>query len=147
MTRRSFDLRTFLFIAGAAIVGGLWAGYNLWSVGDARDLGVVRQLVWVVFATPFAAFFGWIAARPRERWRAGFVCFMIYFFAIFLGARIERLVLGEEVASATKHALYYRLTLAFDFLGCLGAGLQRALALGTIAAPNEATAHTMSPEL
>ena len=146
MSKQRFDLRTFAIIALAAVGGALWAGYNLLSAGDSRDLSVFRELVWAVFATPFVTFFGWAVARPGERWRAAFVCFLIYFFSIFAAARVERLILGEQMASATKHALYYRLTLAFDLLGCLGAALQRARVEGTIPAPKEPTAYTTSSE-
>jgi hypothetical protein len=146
MGKSRFDLRTFALIALATLIGGLWAWYNLRLAGSARDLAVSNQLVWAVFATPFAAFLGWVLARRAESWRAAFVCFCIYFFAIFLAARVERLVLGEEVASATKHALYFQLVLAFDLLGCLGAALQRAISVGTIRMPNEPAAHSSSPQ-
>jgi succinate-acetate transporter protein len=142
MTGRRFDRRSFSIIACAAVLGALWAGFNLWRAGDARDDSVFRALIWVVFATPFATFWGWILARPHERWRAAFVCFTIYFFAIFTAARIERLVLGQEAASATGHALYFRLTLLFDLLGCLGVALHRARSLGTIASPAESVARS-----
>ena len=135
MRTSRFDRRTFALIAGAALVGACWAGFNYWRAGEARDPGVYPALIWTVFATPFATFWGWAWARPRERWRAAFTCFVIYFFAILGAARIERLVLGQEVAEATGHALYFRLTLFFDLLGCLGSALQRARSAGTIAVP------------
>src|SRR5256885_1577533 len=116
MSNLRVDWRSFGAIAGTATIGAIWAGYNLWMAGGSREPAVFRELIWAVFATPFAAFFGWAWARPDERWRAAFVCFCIYFFSIFAGARLERLVLGEEVATATKHALYYRATLACDWL-------------------------------
>jgi hypothetical protein len=126
MRPRDFDRRTFAIIACATLVGALWAGYNLWVAGSDRGQEVFRALIWTVFATPFATFCGWAIARPAERWWAAFVCFAIYFFAIFTAARVERLLLGEELANATAHLLYFRLTLAFDVLACLGVALQRA---------------------
>ena len=140
MTQGRFDRRTFSTIACAALLGALWAGYNLWRAGDARDESVFRALIWIVFATPFATFWGWILARPQERWQAAFICFLIYFFAIFAAARIERLVLGQDEANATGHALYFRLTLVFDVLGCLGVALQRARSSATIGAPTDPVA-------
>lgn len=138
-TKRRFDRRTFALITGAALAGGLWAGYNLWTVGAVRDLRVARALIWTVFATPFAMFFGWAWARPAERWRALWVSFLVYFFAILIAARLERLILGETLAASAKHALYFRLTLAFDLLACLAIALQRAFAIDTALAEADAT--------
>lgn len=132
MFARRFDWRTFRLIAAAAGLGALWSIYNLWSAGEGRDPEVFRALIWVVFATPFATFWGWAIARPGERWLAAFICFSIYFFAIFIAARVERLMLGEDAATASGHALYFRLTLLFDLLACLGVALQRARGIGTI---------------
>jgi hypothetical protein len=139
---RRWDIRTFAIIAFAAAIGAAWAGYNLWLVGDARDPQVFRALIWIVFATPFATFWGWVIARPAERWWAAFVCFCIYFFAIFAGARVERLILGEAAANSSGHALYFQLTLAFDIVCALVVALHRARALGTIPSPNNGAAHT-----
>ena len=147
MRTRTFDGRTFAAIAGAAVVGGLWAGLNLWRAGDVRDPEVYPALIWTVFATPFVTFFGWAWARPKERGLAALICFCVYFFAILIAARVERLLLGEAQAEAAGHALYFRLTLALDLLGCLGAALQRALAIGTIPAPTESQTRRMSSEL
>lgn len=145
MKRRQFDVRTFALIAGAAILGAAWAVYNLGLAGSARDAAVFRQLVWAVFATPFFTFLGWLLARPREGWRAAFVSFCIYFFAIFAAARVERLALGESLASSSKHALYFRLTIGLDLVACLVAALQRARAPGTIQPPADTTRST-SPQ-
>ena len=134
MFARRIDWRTFGLIAVAALLGALWSVYNVWSAGARRDPDVYRALIWIVFATPFATFWGWAIARPGERWRAAFVCFSIYFFAIFIAARIERLVLGEAAATGSGHALYFRLTLLFDLFACLGVALQRARGIGTIPA-------------
>jgi hypothetical protein len=133
MTRaRNFDRRAFVLIAGAALLGAAWAGYNLWQAGNSREPEVFRALIWAVFAPPFFTFWGWLAARPAERWRAAFTCFMIYFVAIFAAARLERLLLGADEAAATGHALYFRLVLLFQLLACLGVALRRALRAGTI---------------
>jgi hypothetical protein len=127
-----FGWRDFLIIASAALAGAAWAGYNLWVAGDRRDEANIHALIWTVFATPFATFGGWAIARPRERWSAAAVCFTIYVFAIFAAARVERLLLGEANAAATGHALYFRLCLGLDLLGCLGVALHRALHVGTM---------------
>jgi hypothetical protein len=130
--RRHVDWRSLTIIGLAALTGAAWAGYNLRLAGDRRDEAIFHALIWIVFATPFATFGGWAVARPRERWPAAAVCSSIYFFAILAAARIERLVVGEEIAAATGHALYFRLCLVFDLLGCLGAALHRALYVGTM---------------
>ena len=142
MNTRRFDLRTFSIIAAATIAGALWAGYNLWAAGDARDPGVFRALIWAVFATPLLTFIGWAWTRPAERWRAAGVCFAVYFFAIFAAARIERLVLGQDLAEQTRHALYFRLTLALDLLGGLAIALHRGRSMGTIQAPDDVAARS-----
>jgi hypothetical protein len=135
-SRRRFDRRTFAWIAGATLLGALWAGYHLLLLNTTPSPDD-RTLIWIVFATPFAAFWGWFVARPAERWQAALVCFAIYFFAFFIAARIERLLLGRDQAAATGHLLYFRLKWSLDLLGCLAAALQRARALGTIPEPAE----------
>jgi cytochrome bd-type quinol oxidase subunit 2 len=132
-------------IAAATLLGALWAGFNLWLVGAARDASVFRQLIWVVFATPFATFCGWAWARPRERWAAAFFSFMVYFLAILVAARVERFVLGRDTADATQHALYFRLTLALDLLGGLAIALQRARSVSTIPTSKEPAVHSITP--
>jgi hypothetical protein len=141
-----WDRRTFGLVMGAVVIGALWAGYNLWRFDFGRAGGDVRMLVWIVFATPFATFLGWVWARPREGWRAAFVTFVIYFFAIMVAARIERLVLGEDRAAATRHALYFELTLALDVVACLVVALRVARSVVTIPSPNN-DVRSASPEL
>ena len=146
MSERRFDSRAFGIIAGATLLGAAWAGYQLWTAGFGSDQGNFRALIWGVFATPFAAFCGWAWARPGERWQAAFVCFVIYFFSILVAARIERLVLGEERAAATGHALYFQLTLALDLIACLVVALRQARSVGTIPLPNDAVGRTTPPK-
>ena len=146
MRSRYFDRRSFGIIAAAALIGAMWAGFNLWRVGDSREPAVFHALIWIVFATPLTTFCGWVWARPRERWMAAFTCFAVYFFAIFAAARVERLVVGEDAAAAASHALYFRLALAFDLVGCLGAALQRGRSPVTIPAPNQPAARTTPPK-
>src|SRR5215217_4289533 len=82
-----FDIRTFILILGAALIGAAWAIYNR---GLALPLlGQLRAQTWVIFATPFATFWGWFFARRGERLWAAAVCFCIYFFAPFVAARYE----------------------------------------------------------
>jgi hypothetical protein len=133
-TRRSFDLRTFVSIAGAALLGAAWAYFSLSRAGGSGTSGATAALVWTVFATPFFAFWGWLGARRGEGWLALFVCFCIYFFAIFLGARLERLVVGADAAAASGYALYFRLTPAIQLIGCLLAAAHRGVARGTMPA-------------
>lgn len=127
-----FRWRDAVVIALAVLIGAAWAAYNLRVAGDSRDEIFLHALIWVVFATPFATFIGWVLARPRERWSAAAVCFTIYVFSIFAAARIERLLVGEANAAATSHALYFRLCLAFNLLAGLGVALHRAAHVGTM---------------
>ncbi len=146
LTERRWDFRTLLIISVAAAIGAAWAGYNLWTVGEVREPRVFRALIWIVFATPFATFWGWCIARPKERWWAAFVCFCIYFFAIFAGARVERLLIGESAANASRHALYFQLTFLFDIVGAVVVALHRARAIGTIPSPNDIATHVEVPK-
>ncbi len=144
--RRPFDRRAFVSIALVTLLGAAWAAFNLWWAGDRRDEAVFRALIWVVFATPLATFVGWAITRPSERWQAAAVCFAFYFFAIFAAARVERLLLGEQNAAATNHALYFRLCLGFDLLGGLGIALHRALHVGTMQLSAEPEHRTAPPK-
>ena len=99
-TQRTFDLRRFLLIGGATLLGAGWAAFNLVRAGGSGGSDAVAALVWAVFATPFFTFWGWLAAERRAGWTAAFVCFCIYFFAIFIGARLELLFLGRDGAAA-----------------------------------------------
>jgi hypothetical protein len=137
--KRSFDLRTALLITGAAALGAIWAFVNVYRGGGTGISGSITTLVWAVFATPFFTFWGWLLARRGEGWLAGFVCFCIYFFAIFLSARIEGLILGAEAAAASGHALYFRLTPSIQLIACTAAALQRAGSRGTIDPAESAT--------
>lgn len=130
--QRTWDFRTAVLIAGAALLGAAWALFNFEVRAGGTGFGAIRPLVWTVFATPFAAFWGWLIARRHEGWLAAFVCFCIYFFAIFLGARLELLVLGDVAAAANGHALYFRLTLLIQCIACLVAAAQRASRRGTM---------------
>jgi hypothetical protein len=135
--KRSFDLRTAMLIGGAAALGAAWAFVNLYRAGGNGFFGSVTPLVWVVFATPFFTFWGWLLARRGEGWLAASVCFCIYFFSIFLGARIEGLILGAEVAAASGHALYFRLTPIIQLIACALLALQRAGSRGTMESATE----------
>ncbi|HEX6293223.1 MAG TPA: hypothetical protein VFZ66_28835 [Herpetosiphonaceae bacterium] len=131
-TKRSFDLRTALVIGAGTALGVAWAFFNLYRAGGSGAAGATTPLVWVVFAIPFFAFWGWLLARRDEGWLAAFVCFCIYFFSIFVGARIEQLLLGAASAAASGHALYFRLTPAVQLIACVVVILQRAGSRGTM---------------
>ena len=72
----------------ALAIGLAWAAYNLNVAGPFRNDEVVRNLVWAVFATPFAFFLGWIGARRHEIGVAAFCCFCLYFFSFDLAGCI-----------------------------------------------------------
>ena len=63
---KRFDLRTFLLIIGAALLGAAWAVYNRSQTSFPYKEEEFRPLVWVIFAIPFATFWGWAIARPGE---------------------------------------------------------------------------------
>lgn len=137
LTKRAFDLRTALLIGGAAVLGAAWAFFNIYQAGGTGFSRSLTPLIWAVFATPFFAFWGWLLARRSEGWRAAIVCFCIYFFGIFLGARIEGLIAGAQAAAANGHALYFQLTPMIQLIACVVVALQRAGSRGTMETATE----------
>ena len=147
--RKQFDLRTFLLIMGAALVGAAWAIYNRGMTDFPYDPErEFRPLVWVIFATPFATFWGWFFARRAERWWAAFVCFCIYFFSPFVAARYESCTVlqgsfslsdcflataqAQERANNTGHMIYFGAIVIVHLLAALAVALHRALNQSTI---------------
>ncbi|GAB4439719.1 MAG: hypothetical protein OHK0015_34910 [Chloroflexi bacterium OHK40] len=127
MINRRIDRRTLAIMLVALTIGVAWAAYNLASTGGARNDATVRPLVWTVFATPFALFLGWLAARRDELGLAAFCCFCLYFFTFFVAQRIETLVVPQEVAAANGHALYFNLVIVIHALVGTGLTIWRAL--------------------
>lgn len=127
---RTIDWRTACMIGGAALLGATWAAWNLLRVGGNGAGGPRPALIWAVFAVPLFTFVGWVVARRRERWLAAGVCFAIYFFGVFVGARFELLTTGRADADATFHALYFRLVPAVQLAACLLVAAQRATSPG-----------------
>jgi hypothetical protein len=140
-----------LVIVIAALIGAGWAIYNRSTVGAAPDQEAeLHALVWAVFATPFAAFWGWFFARPAERWLAAGVCFCIYFFAIFIAARYESCAVvwaqygpagcftataeARQIANDAGHRLYFQAVVVTQLLAALAVALQRALSRSTMPA-------------
>src|SRR5215217_4537695 len=136
-----FDIRTFILILGAALIGAAWAIYNR---GLALPLlGQLRAQTWVIFATPFATFWGWFFARRAERLAAAAICFCIYFFAPFVAARYESCAVvwsqygpagcfiatgaARDLAGASQHAVYFQAVVIVHILAALAVALQRAL--------------------
>ena len=145
---KRFDTKTFLLIAGAALLGVAWAIYNRASVPGLSTDERLRAQTWVIFATPFATFWGWFFARRGERLWAAAVCFCIYFFAPFIAARYEScaVVWGQygpagcftataearQLANEARHALYFQAIVIVHLLAALAVALQRALSRSTI---------------
>lgn len=146
---RHFDIRTFILIMGAALIGVVWAVYNRGLAAPPYDpSSEFRPLVWVIFATPFATFWGWFAARRAERWWAAFVCFCIYFFSPFVAARYESCTVlqgrfslsdcflataqAQEAANASGHIIYFQVIVIIHLLAALAVALHRALTRSTI---------------
>jgi hypothetical protein len=148
---RRFDLRTFLLVMGAALLGAAWAIYNRNQAQPPYDPEKdFRPLVWVIFATPFATFWGWFVARRAERWWAAFVSFCIYFFSVFVAARYESCTVlqghfslsdcffataqAQEAANNNGHIIYFGAVVAIQALAALALALHRALSRSTIPA-------------
>jgi len=112
----------------------------------------LRAQTWVIFATPFATFWGWFFARRGERLWAAAICFCIYFFAPFIAARYESCAVvwaqygplgcftatgvAREIANTAKHVVYFQAIVVVHVLAALGLALQRALSRSTISAPS-----------
>ncbi|MFO7169108.1 MAG: hypothetical protein DIU80_013885 [Chloroflexota bacterium] len=148
MAARQFDIRTFLLIFGAACAGAAWAIYNRSLTSFPYDEDQIRALIWIVFAAPFAMFWGWFFARPRERWIAAFVCFCIYFFSPFVAARYETCTVvhgsfnlvscfadteqAQQLAGAIGHRIYFESVVVIHLIAALVTALQRALGRSTM---------------
>ena len=103
---RKYDLRTAAIILGVTLLGAAWAYFQFSTTSGPngeplRGEPYLRPLVWAIFATPLATWLGWTIARRREVWLAAGVCFCIYFFSPFVGARIESLAMdGSDAEQA-----------------------------------------------
>ena len=138
-----FDIRTFILIFGAALIGAAWAIYNRGLVPSLPLLSQLRAQTWVIFATPFAMFWGWFFARRAERLAAAGICFCIYFFTPFVAARYESCAVvwsqygpagcftatnvARDLAAASQHAIYFQAVVILHILAALAVALQRAL--------------------
>ncbi len=130
--------RTFAIIAVTAALGAASALVAFRSTHGLREDGQLRALVWTVFATPLLTAAGWIVARRQQAWEAAFSCWMVYFFSLFIAARIERLVLGAEAATNSGHRLYFLLVIALQLVASVALALRAARPAGTIpAAPSQ----------
>lgn len=143
-----FDLKTFILIFGAAALGAAWAIYNRTIAPTVSVETRMRAHVWVIFATPFATFWGWFIARRAERLWAAAVCFCIYFFAPFVAARYESCAVvwaqfgaagcftateqAREAARLGEYAIYFQAIVVVHLLAALAVALQRALSRSTI---------------
>lgn len=148
MPTRRFDLRTFAMIFGAAIIGALWANYNRELAPTLATEDSYQPRVWVIFATPFAMFLGWFAARRTERWIAAFVCFCVYFFSPFVAARYESCAVltggfnlsncflatssAQDAARGSGHILYFQTIIVVHLIAALVIALRQARSRSTI---------------
>jgi hypothetical protein len=145
---KRFDFRTLLLIFGAALIGAAWAYYNRMQVTPPYHEDEYRELVWIIFATPFALFWGWFFARRHERWWAAFVCFCIYFFSPFVAARYESCVVvtgsfnlnscflatteAQNLANTSGHVIYFNVIIVIHLIAALAVALHRAFNRSTI---------------
>lgn len=148
MRHNKLNLRTFGIIIGATLLGAAWALYNRGLAVRPYDEAAYRALIWVVFATPFAMFWGWLLARPAERWAALLVSASIYFFAPFVAARYESCAVvrdgfslvscfadtqaAQQLANDNGHALYFQAIVVIHLLAGLAVALHRALDRSTM---------------
>ncbi|HWQ12183.1 MAG TPA: hypothetical protein VNL77_05250 [Roseiflexaceae bacterium] len=155
-----FDVRTFLLIFGAACAGAAWAVYNRGLTSPPYDESQIRPLIWIIFATPFAMFWGWFVARPAERWLAAFVCFCIYFFSAFVAARYETCTVvhgafnliscfadterAQELAGQIGHRIYFESVTVIHLAAALATALHRALDRSTIPTQAPPVEHALS---
>jgi hypothetical protein len=148
MIKGRFDIRTFLLIFGAALIGAAWATYNRDYVNAPYQEHEFAPLVWIIFATPFATFLGWLIARRSEGWWAAFVCFCIYFFSPFIAARYESCTVttnsfnlancfintaaAQEAANSNGHEIYFQVVVVVHVLAALVVALHRSLRRSTM---------------
>ena len=130
-------------IFGAALLGAAWAIYNRGLVPSLPLQGQLRAQTWVIFATPFATFWGWFFARRAERLWAAAICCGIYFFSVFVAARYESCAVvwaeygpagcfiatgpARDLATASQHAIYFQAIVILHLLAALAVALHRAL--------------------
>jgi hypothetical protein len=143
-----FDLRTFILIFGAALLGAAWAIYNRGLVPTEGLQGQLRAQTWVIFATPFATFWGWFFARRAERLWAAALCSCIYFFAPFVAARYESCAVvwqefglagcftatsqARDASGLNQHAIYFQAIVIIHVLAALVLALHRAISRRTL---------------
>ncbi len=143
-----FDFKTFILILGAALLGAVWAIYNRGLVPRLGNEDQLRAQTWVIFATPFATFWGWFVARRGERLWAAAVCFCIYFFAPFVAARYESCAVvwahygplgcftatneARDIAKQAGHVIYFQAIVIIHLLAAIAVALRRALSRSTI---------------
>lgn len=160
MLKQKFDIKTFLFIFGAALVGTIWAVYNRSLIAHPYQYEMFRSLVWIIFAIPFAMFWGWFFARPTERWWAAFICFCVYFFSPFVAARYESCTVltgsfnfvscfvetaaAQETASGNGHAIYFQAIVIIHVIAALAIALHRGLRSSTMPRNEEAPQYEAS---
>jgi hypothetical protein len=142
------NLRTFGLIFGAALLGAAWAIYNRGLAVRPYDEAAYRALIWVVFATPFAMFWGWLLARPDERWLALLVCAGVYFFSPFVAARYESCAVvsggfslvscfadtqaAQQLANNNGHAIYFQAIVVVHLIAGFAIALHRGLDRSTM---------------
>lgn len=146
MARIRIDLRTLLIMVAAIVVGAAWASYNRGLTTPPYDEAMLRPLVWVIFATPFALLLGWLIARRSEGWWAAFVCFCLYFFSPFVAQRYESCTIvsgsfnlgdcftatdqAQQLATASGHRIYFESVVVIQVVLALLITLHRALNRG-----------------
>jgi hypothetical protein len=159
MPRRRLDTRTLLLMSGATLGGVIWAIYNRGLVSPPYDESELRPLVWVIFATPFALWLGWLIARWREAWWATFVCLCLYFFSPFVAQRYESCTIvsgsfslsdcftataeAQRLANDSGHVIYFASVIVIHAIAALAIAMHRALRPRS--ASDELPAHDAGP--
>jgi hypothetical protein len=146
MARTRIDARTLILMLVATCIGAGWAIYNRGLTKPPYDEAMLRPLVWVIFATPFALFIGWLIVRWSEAWWAAFVCFCLYFFSPFVAQRYESCTVvsgnfhlancftataeAQQLATSTGHRIYFEAVVVIQVVVALLITLHRAFNVG-----------------
>jgi hypothetical protein len=141
MSRKRFDQRTFIIMLIATLIGAAWATYQRSLTIPPYDENELRPLVWIIFATPFALWIGWIIARRHEAAWASFVCFCMYFFSPFISQRYESCTVvsgsfnpvdcfaataeAQQLANDTGHVIHFQAIVVIHVLIAIGISIHR----------------------
>ncbi len=114
-------LRVGLTIAGI-VLGLIVALVARTAVQPNAAVDALAPNVWTVISVPLGFALGLLFSAPRRwpqalGWSGG-----VYFFSLFVAARLELLIRGAEAAQSSAHQLYFTLAPWVQLVGALGVG-------------------------